>query len=161
MNSDPILTADDLIRAGACADGVYDVIERIGNRQRISAAMPLSAILLFLLDEEERDYATDAAQVDGCGDYGYGSSDGQYGGGTGCGDYGLAAGTFGSGYGSGCCYGSGYGYGFRSGDGSSSGDGLGDSSGYGSGYDNGSGYGYDNHYGSGSGDGSYGYASNE
>lgn len=129
MNPDPILTADDFIRTGACHKGVYDVIERISKRQRMPAAMPLSALLPFLISDEEHDYAMQAAQLDGSGDgdayggaYDYDDSD----------DDGNGNGN-------------GYGYGYGNGNGD------GDGNGYGYSLDFGTGYSYS--YGNGSGDG--------
>ena len=98
FTDDPLITADDVVRAGACSDGVAAVVCRLSGR--IAAAMPVSAVLK-LLKLDERQYALRAAALDGSGDgSGYGSGDG-------------------SGYGSGD--GSGYGYGYGSGSGSGSG----------------------------------------
>ena len=102
MTDDPVITADDVIRAGACSDGVYSVVKRLGKK--LAAAMPVS-LVLRLLSKDQRGYAERAA-------YGYG-----YGSGSGYGD----------GYGYGYGYGDGYGDGSGSGDGS--GDGYGDGSG--------------------------------
>jgi hypothetical protein len=98
MRADTILTADDVIRAGACKDGVYAVLTRLAGK--IAAAMPAEAILR-LLRAEERGYVLSATQRDG-----YGSGSG-YGSGYG---YGYGYG-YGSGYGYGYGYGDGYGYG--------------------------------------------------
>ena len=95
LQPDPVLTADDIIRAGACYDGTYKVAARF--HKRIAAAMPASKIEA-LLSEEEKPHLLKAAKADGYGD-GYGNGDG---------------------YGDG--YGYGYGYGYGTGDGT--GDGL-------------------------------------
>ncbi|MEP3072847.1 MAG: hypothetical protein ABJQ26_08665 [Maricaulis sp.] len=101
---DTIITADDVVRGGACASGVAEAVQRYAGQ--LAAAMPASAVLR-LVDPGERRYVRAAAKLDGYGD---GSGSG-YGDGSGSGS--------GSGYGYG--YGSGYGYG----------DGYGDGSGYG------------------------------
>lgn len=127
---EPVITADDVIRAGACVDGVYTVVERLASR--ISAAMPVRA-LLRLLSAYEREYVRRAAGMRG---YDYGDGDGSgYGSGYGSGSgYGY---DYGTGYGYG--YGSGYGYG--DGHGGGYGYDYGDGSGYGGGYGHGGGYG--------------------
>ena len=90
LDADPIITADDVVRVGACADGVARVVKRLG--EKAPAAMPASAILRLLRDDE-KDYVLRAAKLDGSG-----SGDGSgYGDGSG----------FGSG--SGSVYGDGYG----------------------------------------------------
>ena len=81
MVHDPILTADDLIRTGACHSGVRDALYRIWKSgERIPSAMALSSILP-LLERDEKRYARRAAQVNGDGE-GYGSG---YGDGSGVG----------------------------------------------------------------------------
>ncbi|MFN3819909.1 hypothetical protein, partial [Blastomonas sp.] len=55
---DPLITADDVIRAGACRGGVYKRAEQLAGK--IAAAEPLSR-LLKLLPVGERDYARPAA----------------------------------------------------------------------------------------------------
>jgi hypothetical protein len=117
VSHDPIITADDVVRTGACRDGVHAVIERAHKRGiRLPAAMPIS-VVLRLLTSHERAFALKAAQLDGDGD------------GSG----------YGSGYGSGDGSGDGDGYGYS--DGYSDGYGSGSGSGYGSGYGDGDGYG--------------------
>lgn len=156
MVLDPIITADDVIRAGACRDGVYFIIDRAHKQgRRLPAVMPVSAVLKMLTPAEQT-YVLLAAEMDGSyAGSGYGFCGG-------C-DYGDG---FGSGYGDG--YGNGHGHGHGSGNayayGSGSGDGDSFSSvsgfglGYGYGYDaeDGDGYGYGS--GSSNGDGpSYAY----
>ena len=139
MTRDPVVTADDVVRAGACSDGVAEVVQRLGTR--LAAAMPVSAVLR-LIDDDEAGYVMRAAELDGSGD-GYGSGDGS---GDGSG-YGYGYG-YGSGYGDGSGSGYGYGYGYGSGDGSGDGYGSGDGSGdgYGDGYGYGSGGEEDDEY---------------
>src|SRR5690554_472720 len=104
MEGEVILTADDIVRAGACREGVAKVLRRLTQfAGTVAAAMPVSAILR-LLAEDERGYVTRAAQLDGSG-YGCGYGDGD-GDGHGCGHgYGYG---YGDGYGDG--YGCAYGY---------------------------------------------------
>ncbi len=129
-----IITADDVIRAGACASGVYDVIARIASH--VAAAMPVDAVLK-LVGASNHDYVVNAARLDcdgeGYGD-GYGNDDG-YGFGDGYG-YGFG---FGDGYGFGD--GEGYGFGFGDGYGFGDGEGYGFGDGYGNGNGDGEGYG--------------------
>src|SRR5690606_22941582 len=108
MDGEVILTADDIVRAGACREGVARVLRRLAGT--IAAAMPVSAILR-LLAEDERGYVTRAAQLDGYGhDYGCGYGDGD---GYGCGYvYGNGNG-YGDGHGDGYGDGDAYGYGDR------------------------------------------------
>lgn len=116
-----VITVDDIIRAGACIDGVRRAVERLSDR--IAAAMPVSEVLM-LVDQGEHKHVMRAAGLDGYGvgsGYGYGVGSGD---GEGDGDgYGNGSGD---GYGDGCgdSYGNGRGDGF--------GDGCGD--GYGDGY---------------------------
>lgn len=70
--TDPILTADDVVRAGACADGVHKVLFRMYSRGALAAAMPVS-VVVKLLRGDERAYALRAADLDGDG-YGYGET---------------------------------------------------------------------------------------
>jgi hypothetical protein len=92
--ADPVITADDAIRAGACVDGVADVVKRLWKL--VPAAMPASQ-LMALVKPDEREYVIRAADLDGSGS-GSGSGDG-YGDGSG---YGSGSGDgYGSGYGSG------------------------------------------------------------
>ncbi len=104
MDRDPIITADDVVRGGACFDGVMRVVSRFPKR--ITAAMPVSAVLR-LIPKSERHYVLKAADLDGNGNgygNGYGNGDGDgngYGNGYGYGD--------GDGYGYGYGYGNGYG----------------------------------------------------
>lgn len=92
-----VITADDVIRAGACESGVYELLERL--HPKLSAAMNVHEILP-MLDEDEKKYVREAAVIDGNGN-GDGYGDG----------YG-----YGYGYGDGSGYGSGYGSGSGSGD---------------------------------------------
>jgi len=102
MDGEVILTADDIVRAGACREGVARVLRRLTQfAGTIAAAMPVSAILR-LLAEDERGYVTRAAQLDGDG-YGY------YGDGFGY--------VYGDGSGDGDGNGHGYGHGDGNGDG--------------------------------------------
>jgi hypothetical protein len=114
LTIDPVITADDVVRAGACSDGVAKVVKRLANR--LAAAMPASQVAKLVGADNHR-YVTAAAKLDG---YGYGDGSG-YGYGDGSG-YGYG---YGSGYGSWLwlwrwlwlwlwrwlCYGYGYGYG--------------------------------------------------
>lgn len=72
-----IITADDVIKAGACESGVYEVLER--EHKNVSAAMFVTSVLK-ILKEEEISYAINAAGLDG---YGYGSGGYGYGYGSG------------------------------------------------------------------------------
>ena len=94
MDSDPIITVDDVIRAGACYDGVMRIVAKAPSR--FAAAMPVSAVLK-LVPEEDAHYVLSAGALNG---YGYGNGDGY---GNGYGD--------GNGYGYGNGDGNGYGYG--------------------------------------------------
>lgn len=72
------ITADDVIRAGACVSGVYEVLERF--HPKIAASIEVS-YLLSLLKTGEKKYVIAAAMLDGDGDgdgygYGYGYGDG-------------------------------------------------------------------------------------
>ncbi len=109
-DDDPVLTVDDIIRAGACVDGTYSTLKRVAGIAQISAAMPASDIRK-LLHPEERGYV-DQAEITKSN--GYGNGDG---------------------YGNGAGYGIGYGYGYGDGygDGNGNGDGDGDGNGYGDG----------------------------
>lgn len=127
----PILTADDIIRAGACIEGVYRVLNRVFPAP--AAAMPLSCILPLLRDEEERRYVLKAAEAN---DEAEAAADGfGYGDGYGYGGYGGCGFGYGDDGGYGCGYGGDGGYG--------EGDGVGDGRyGYGFGGDGyGDGYG--------------------
>jgi hypothetical protein len=104
--ADAWLTADDVIKAGACADGVHSWMRR---RAKGETALPVEDALSRARDSE-RPYITAAV-----GGYGNGSGYGN-----------------GNGYGSG--YGSGYGDGNGYGNGSGYGDGNGYGNGYGDGY---------------------------
>ena len=106
--TEPIITADDVVRAGACAAGVAKFCQRFDKK--LAAAMPVSLALL-LTSDSERGYVMKAAyDGDGYGDgYGYGDADGD-------GD------GYGYGYGDGYGYADGYGYGYADG----YGDGYGD-----------------------------------
>ena len=117
-----LITADDVVRAGACRSGVEAAITRLSKKTTVAAAMPAS-VLLRLVTRSEKKYVSRAAELngDGSGD-GYGDGDG-YGSGYGSG-YGDGSGD---GYGSGSGYGSGYGYGDGYGDGNGDGDGYGGS----------------------------------
>ena len=109
---DRVITADDVIRSGACADGVYAVLYRL--HKRVCAAMPVDELLPLLKTHEKR-YALVAADADGDGNgYGYG--------------YGYG---YGNGYGYGDGNGDGDGYGYGDGDGNGNGYGDGDGYGYG------------------------------
>ena len=72
--TDPIITADDVVRAGACAEGVARFCQR--SYKKLAAAMPVSLALLLTSESAERGYVMKAA-YDGDGDgYGYGYGDG-------------------------------------------------------------------------------------
>ena len=51
MNADPIITADDVIRAGACRDGVMRVVSRFHGK--IASAMPVSHVLKLVPKDDE------------------------------------------------------------------------------------------------------------
>ena len=94
-----LITRDDLIKSGACAEGVDEVITRLWP---VPAAMRVSDILRKLTKDED-EYVIRAANLNGNGNgnddgdgdgsgngYGYGSGDGSgdgsgYGNGDGCG----------------------------------------------------------------------------
>ena len=99
-----LITADDVVRAGACRSGVEAAITRLSKKTTVAAAMPAS-VLLRLVTRSEKEYVSRAAELNGSGSgYGYG-----YGDGDGSGDgYGSGSGS-GSGYGYGNAYGSGSG----------------------------------------------------
>ena len=110
----PVITADDVIRAGACREGVMQVIGMLGPR--MAAAMSADRLILLLGKEEAEAarYILRAASLDGYGygdygdggyGYGYGDGDGDggYGYGYGCGDGGYGDGGYGYGYGYGDC----------------------------------------------------------
>ena len=101
------LTADDIIRAGACISGVGARLRKIADAGKIAAAEP-AARLTRLVPVGERKFVNQAtsgaAQSNGYGN-GYGSGYGSGGDGNG----------YGNGYGYG--YGDGYGYGYGDGDG--------------------------------------------
>ena len=100
-----VITADDVLRSGACASGVGSVMKRLGRR--MAAAVPVSKVLA-VINDDERIHVERAAFLRGYGDgYGYGDGDGD-----------------GDGYG--------YGYGYGGGGGGGGGDGYG--YGYGGGY---------------------------
>ena len=90
IDDDPIITADDVIRSGACISGVAKVVHRLDKK--LAAAMPASKVAK-LVGPDNRHYVDQAARQNGTGD---GS-------------------CYGSGYGSGS--GSGYGDGQRDGNG--------------------------------------------
>ena len=88
MDRDPIITADDVMRAGACFDGVMQVVSRFQGK--IAAAMPVSAVLR-MIPKNDRHYVLKAADLNGNGDgdgngygdgngdgYGYGNGDGGF-----------------------------------------------------------------------------------
>ena len=102
-----VITADDVLRSGACASGVGSVMKRLGRR--MAAAVPVSKVLA-VINDDERIHVERAAFLRGYG-YGYGGGGDGYG-------YGYGGGGGGDGYG--------YGYG--------DGDGDGDGYGYGYGY---------------------------
>jgi hypothetical protein len=110
-----LITADDLIRTGACASGV---LEWRRKHAPLATAIDVDAALAMCETTVERDAVRCADDRCGYGD-GYGDGDGD---GSGSG----------SGYGDG--YGDGSGYGYGSGSGYGYGDGDGDGSGYGDGY---------------------------
>ena len=93
-----IITADDVIRAGACVDGVLQRVANMNDNGNFAAAMSVRAIIQ-LIPKEEHTYVLEAAKLDG---YGNGSGDGD---GSGSGD--------GSGYGNGSGYGDGSDYGYN------------------------------------------------
>ncbi len=105
------LTADDVIRAGACAKGVLDWMR---DNAPDATAVPVNVALLSSANRDQRKWILRAAFADGDGDgHGYGQGD----------DYGNG---YGEGDGDGDGYGDGYGYG--------DGQGHGDGDGYGYGY---------------------------
>lgn len=111
MESEIMITADDVIRAGACVDGVYKAIRSaFDSGKQLPACLPADvAAKLFSHNQE---YVIAAA----CGNcYGYGEGYGD-----------------GDGNGGGCGDGGGDGYGGGDGDGDGNGDGNG--GGYGGGY---------------------------
>lgn len=57
MKYDPVITADDVIRAGACRSGVAKVVHRLADK--IAAAMPASAVMR-LVRPSERQYVRTA-----------------------------------------------------------------------------------------------------
>ncbi|MEL7783785.1 hypothetical protein AAG607_12235, partial [Citromicrobium bathyomarinum] len=79
----PLLTVDDVVRAGACPGGAGKRLDRVSRAGTVAAAEPADR-LLTLVPEEERQYIEDAAicatipghdpeQSNGDGDgYGYG-----------------------------------------------------------------------------------------
>src|SRR5690606_5339919 len=67
MTYDPVVTADDVIRAGACKNGVARVLQRLAKK--IPAALSVSKALA-LVRKDERVYIERAAELDGYG-YGY------------------------------------------------------------------------------------------
>lgn len=84
------ITVDDVIRAGACEEGVYKFINRL--YPNIAASVDVIEILT-LLRPHEKLYVVSAARLDGYGDgngygygYGYGDGDGS-GSGSGYGKY--------------------------------------------------------------------------
>ena len=87
------VTVDDLVRAGACREGVIEVRDRIAPH----ATQAEVAQLLAKLDDEQRNYLMQAAGLAGDG-YGDGSG-------------------YGNGYGDGYGNGNGYGNGYGDGDG--------------------------------------------
>lgn len=98
-----IITADDIIRAGACAPAVYDFL--LKNHKRIAAAMPASRVL-NLVDADDEGYVIRAANL--YGERGRGAEGGYDDfnslnnlGDSGCGYYG-GGGSNGGGYGGGC-----------------------------------------------------------
>ncbi|MBD3785660.1 MAG: hypothetical protein IE922_01640 [Sphingomonadales bacterium] len=100
IDPDPVLTADDIIRGGACISGTHARLLRL--RSKVAAAMPASTIK-EMIPENEHAYVDRAAGLDGYGyGYGYGYGDGD---GDGDGD------GYGDGDGDGDGYGDGYGYG--------------------------------------------------
>ena len=102
-----VITADDVLRSGACASGVGSVMKRLGRR--MAAAVPVSKVLA-VINDDERIHVERAAFLRGYGG-GYGDGDGYgYGGGGGDG-YGYGGGDGGGGgYGDGDGYGYGGGY---------------------------------------------------
>ena len=115
MSTDILLTGDDVVRAGACAGGVGEWLERYAP-----TATALTAEQALALDPGN-EHVMAAAGLAGYGDgdgygYGYGYGDGS---GSGSG-YGSGSGSgygYGSGYGDGDGSGYGYGYGYGDGDG--------------------------------------------
>ena len=84
IDDDPIITADDVIRSGACISGVAKVVHRLDKK--LAAAMPASKVAK-LVGPDNRHYVDQAARQNGTGDgYGYGDGDGYgYGSGDGSG----------------------------------------------------------------------------
>lgn len=71
-----MITADDVVRSGACFEGVRDFVS--DHADTIASAMPVSAVLR-MVDVDHADYVRRAAELDGSGDgtgTGYGDGDG-------------------------------------------------------------------------------------
>lgn len=101
-----LITRDDVIRSGACEDGVFKWAEEFADNL---TAMPVN-VALRICGESDKEYIRKAANLDGYGygsGYGYGDGDGEgYGEGYGDGEgYGLGFGGDGLGYGDGYGYG--------------------------------------------------------
>ena len=67
-----VITADDVVRAGACPDGVRKFIRRCNG---IAAAVTVASALRLARTSDERDWILMAADGFGYG-YGYGYGDG-------------------------------------------------------------------------------------
>lgn len=120
--ADKLITADDVIRAGGCIEGVYERMREVAENHRLAAAMAPKAIRAMLLEDEHK-IINEAASLDYCAriDSIYGWSDGCIGPG-----HGFAA-PNGTGHGSGD--GEGYGGGDMKGGGNSIGAGYGHANG--------------------------------
>lgn len=120
-----VLTVDDMVRGGACRDGVRDWMENCGCKE--TAIDP--RVAKYSRDKEAGSYVSDAAHLSGSGD-GYGDGDGNgYGDGTGSGNgagavtvTGAVAGSV-AGNGNGNGNGDGNGSGYGEGNGAGAGDG--------------------------------------
>ncbi len=119
LSSEPILTADDIIRlGGACVEGVHKLAAR--KHHKVAAVMTLSDILKIVPPKDQH-YVLRAACIDGTGDgTGYGNGNG-YGAGDSAGY--RAGNGDGYGYGAGYGNGTGYGYGYGACNGAGAGDG--------------------------------------
>ena len=70
---DGLITRDDVVRGGACADGVYAWCKLKGITE---TAIPVTA-LIALADDEAKPYIEKVCGISGDGDgYGYGDGDG-------------------------------------------------------------------------------------
>ena len=71
-----VITADDVVRAGACREGVAEFME---SHDLLVTVIPVAAALAMCETEDERDHIKRAAGMDGNGygnGYGYGDGNG-------------------------------------------------------------------------------------